>query len=171
MFRKKVVIMDNKIDLISEELVKLLMDKKMTISTAESCTGGMISSSIVNISGASYVLNEAYVTYSNEAKMRLLGVEKKTLDEFGAVSEETASQMVTGVARITGADCAISVTGIAGPDGGTEEKPVGTVYVGYYFNGYTKIEKYNFAGDRYNVRRSTTKTVLSKMLELINNSQ
>jgi len=171
MFRKKVVIMDNKIDLISEELVKLLMDKKMTISTAESCTGGMISSSIVNISGASYVLNEAYVTYSNEAKMRLLGVEKKTLDEFGAVSEETASQMVTGVARITGADCAISVTGIAGPDGGTEEKPVGTVCVGYYLNGYTKIEKYNFAGDRYNVRRSTTKTVLSKMLELINNSQ
>lgn len=163
--------MDNKIDLISEELVKLLMDKKMTISTAESCTGGMISSSIVNISGASYVLNEAYVTYSNEAKMRLLGVEKKTLDEFGAVSEETASQMVTGVARITGADCAISVTGIAGPDGGTEEKPVGTVCVGYYLNGYTKIEKYNFAGDRYNVRRSTTKTVLSKMLELINNSQ
>lgn len=153
-----------------EELVKLLIDKKYTITTAESCTGGMISSTIVNVPGASWVLNEAYVTYANEAKMKLIGVKKDTLKAHGAVSKETAFEMVTGVAKKANADIAVAVTGIAGPDGGTEDKPVGTVYAGFFVKGKIMIIRYNFSGSRYEVRKQTTESVISKTVELIKNS-
>lgn len=152
-------------NMIEDKLVEFLIDKKLTITTAESCTGGMISSALVNVSGASGVLNEAYVTYSNEAKMRNLGVKEETLKLYGAVSEETAKEMVLGVVLKTDSDCAIAVTGIAGPDGGTPDKPVGTVYAGYYICGETHAERYNFSGDRYEVRRKTTDTVLTRIYE------
>lgn len=150
-----------------EKLVKRLIDKKYTITTAESCTGGMISSAIVNVPGASYVLNEAYITYSNEAKHRLIGVSDETLAAYGAVSEQTAGEMAVGAARAANADCAIAVTGIAGPDGGTTEKPVGTVYAGFYVKGNIEVIRYNFDGDRLSVRRQTTEAVLAKMCELL----
>lgn len=150
-----------------ERLVKRLIEKNYTITTAESCTGGMISSSIVNIPGASSVLNEAYVTYSNEAKHRLIGVSEETLEAYGAVSEQTAGEMAAGAARAANADCAIAVTGIAGPDGGTPEKPVGTVYAGFYVAGDIEVVRYSFAGGRLAVRKQTTDAVLAKMYELL----
>ena len=152
---------------MEEELVKYLIDNKLTITTAESCTGGMISSTIVNVPGASWVLNEAYVTYANEAKEKLVGVKHSTLDEFGAVSKETAYEMAEGAGRTANADLAIAVTGIAGPDGGTPDKPVGTVYAGYYIKGNIVVERYNFDGGRYEVRKATTDTAINRLYELL----
>ncbi len=152
---------------IEEQLVKELIDRKLIITTAESCTGGMISATIVNVPGASWVLNEAYTTYSNEAKMRLLGVKAETLEKHGAVSEETAKEMAEGAAKKANADCAIAVTGIAGPDGGTKEKPVGTVYAGLYYKGEVDIKRYNFDGNRYDIRKSTTENTINDMLGII----
>ncbi len=152
---------------IEEELVAILIEKKYTITTAESCTGGMISSAIVNVAGASRVLNEAYVTYANEAKMRILGVKKETIDKYGVVSEETVKEMAEGVARAAKADCAIAVSGIAGPDGGTQEKPVGTVFAAFYVLGQVKVVKYNLSGDRYSVRKQTTNAVIHEMVNLL----
>ena len=148
---------------IAEKLVQYLTENKMTVTTAESCTGGMISSAIVDVPGASYVLNEAYVTYANEAKMRLLGVKEETLAEFGAVSEQTAREMAEGVRRVAKADCAIAVTGVAGPDGGTEEKPVGTVFAGFSLKNRSWVREYHFEGDREMVRRQTTLAVLEEL--------
>lgn len=157
-------------DSFCSDLVEELIKRKLTITTAESCTGGMISATIVDVPGASYVMNESYITYSNEAKERILGVKKESLETYGAVSEEVARQMVEGVARVADADCAISVTGIAGPDGGTKDKPVGTVYAGFYFNGTTIVKRYNFKGNRYDVRWNTTKSTLEDMLGIIRKS-
>ena len=154
---------------MEEQLVKYLIEHNLTITTAESCTGGMIASTIVNVAGASWVLNEAHVTYANEAKIKILGVKKETLDTFGAVSEETAYEMAEGAAKAADADCAIAVTGVAGPDGGTDEKPVGTVYAGYYVKGRIVVERYNFDGDRYEVRRQTADKTISRLYELLNN--
>ena len=135
----------------------------MTITTAESCTGGMISSAIVNVPGASDVLNEAYVTYANEAKMRLLGVKAETLESLGAVSDRTAREMAEGVLKAANADCSIAVTGIAGPDGGTPEKPVGTVFAGFAIGSRTWVREYHFTGSRQEVREKTTQTVLEEL--------
>lgn len=151
----------------SEKLIKLLREKNYTITTAESCTGGMISSTIVNVAGASYVLNEAYVTYANEAKEKLLGVKHETLENYGAVSEQTAYEMAEGAARAASADCAIAVTGIAGPDGGTDEKPVGTVYAGYYVCKKVIVERYQFDGERYEVRYQTALKTIDRLCELL----
>lgn len=153
-----------------QKLVELLQEKGFIITTVESCTGGMIAATIVNVPGASSVLNEAYITYSNEAKHRLVGVNEETLENYGAVSEETAMEMVTGVAKRTGANCAIAVTGIAGPGGGTAEKPVGTVYAGLYCNGITEVTRYNFSGDRTEIRSKTVASVLEKMIKMIKNN-
>ncbi|MBR1816426.1 MAG: CinA family protein [Lachnospiraceae bacterium] len=152
---------------MEEQLVKYLIENKMTITTAESCTGGMIASTIVNVPGASWVLNEAHVTYANEAKTKILGVKKETLETYGAVSEETAHEMAEGAVKAADADCAIAVTGVAGPDGGTDEKPVGTVYAGYYVNDRIVVERYNFDGDRYEVRRQTADKTISRLYELL----
>ncbi|MBQ7708034.1 MAG: CinA family protein [Lachnospiraceae bacterium] len=154
---------------MEEELVKYLTENKLTITTAESCTGGMISSTLVNVPGASWVLNEAYVTYANEAKEKLVGVSHETLEKFGAVSKETAYEMAEGAAKAANADCAIAVTGIAGPDGGTDEKPVGTVYAGFFVKGTVYVERYNFTGSRYDVRRQTADKAVSRLYELLVN--
>ena len=148
-----------------ERLVEILTKKGYTITTAESCTGGLISATIVNAPGASSVLNEAYVTYANESKEKLVGVDKETLATLGAVSEETARQMAIGAAKAAGADVALSSTGIAGPGGGTSEKPVGLVYVGCYVNGKVNVLKCNFDGSRSEVREKTVKTAISLALK------
>lgn len=149
------------------ELVGLLVENNMSITTAESCTGGMISSTLVNVPGASSVLDEAYVTYANKSKIKLLGVKAETLAKYGAVSEQTAFEMAYGAAMAAASDVAISVTGTAGPDGGTEDKPVGTVYAGFYVKGKVNVIRYNFDGDRYNVRKKTTEAVISQMADYI----
>ena len=145
---------------IEEALGKLLVDRKLTISTAESCTGGMIASRLINYPGISEVFLEGAVTYSNEAKERTLNVKKKTLDTYGAVSEETAKEMAIGISKRTGSDISVVTTGIAGPGGGSEEKPVGLVYIGLYYKGNVKAFKYIFNGNRHNVRTKATVTAL-----------
>ena len=118
--------------LLEKHVVDVLKEKKLTITTAESCTGGMISSRIVNVPGASAVLKQAYVTYCDEAKHTVLGVKKETLEKYYAVSSQTACEMAEGGAKAAGADVCVSVTGVAGPD--TEDgKPVGCVFIGWGF--------------------------------------
>ncbi|MCC2253264.1 nicotinamide-nucleotide amidohydrolase family protein [Ruminococcus sp. CLA-AA-H200] len=152
-----------------ERLVRLLAGRNLTVTTAESCTGGLIAATIVNAPGASDVLNEGYVTYSNEAKERLVGVKKETLEQYGAVSEQTAREMAEGAARAAGSDAALSSTGIAGPGGGTKEKPVGLVYVGCYLNGKTAVRECRFSGDRMENRLHTAETAIGMLLDALEN--
>lgn len=133
---------------LEEAVVNLLKGKNLTVTTAESCTGGLLAGRIMNVPGASAVYREGYITYANEAKEKLLGVRHETLETVGAVSKETAAQMAEGAARQAGAQAALSVTGIAGPDGGTPEKPVGLVYIGCHVAGRTRVEEFRFTGNR-----------------------
>lgn len=144
-------------------LVKLLLEKDLQITCAESCTGGMIASRLVNVPGVSEILMESYVTYSNEAKHRLLGVEQETLSKYGAVSQQVAFQMAEGAARAAGADAAIAVTGIAGPGGGTAQKPVGLVYIGTYLCGNIRVTENHFLGERYEIRRQAAEAALLQL--------
>lgn len=150
-----------------EELVNILKRADMTVSVAESCTGGMIASKIVNIPGTSGVFNESYVTYSNEAKHRLLNVKNETLEKYGAVSEQTAKEMAEGCMKASGADVGIATTGIAGPDGGTEEKPVGLVYIGCAVGDKVCVEKNIFSGDRMQVRQQAAEKSIKNTIKLI----
>ncbi len=150
------------------ELVKKLTKNGYTITTAESCTGGLLSAAIVNVSGASKVLNSAYVTYSNEAKEEFAHVAHATLEKYGAVSSETAGEMCLGCAETAGADMGLSATGIAGPDGGTADKPVGLVYIGCSLHGNTTVEKYIFQGSREEVRRQTVEAALDLAIQCLN---
>ncbi len=154
---------------IEEEVVELLLERGLTITCAESCTGGLICATLVNVSGASKVLNRSVVTYANEAKTEVLGVSEETLCKHGAVSEETAYEMAKGAADFAKADVAISVTGIAGPDGGTDEKPVGLVYIGCNMCGKITVRRYIFSGDRLRVRESSVKNALELAKECILN--
>lgn len=142
-------------DTIEDVVGRMLVEKKLTVSTAESCTGGLLAGALINHSGISSSFMEGAVTYSNDAKMKRLGVKKETLNRYGAVSSETASEMAEGIAKSAGTDIGISVTGIAGPDGGTEDKPVGLVYVGLYINGSVSTLKLNLVGNRQHVRHLT----------------
>ncbi len=153
--------------MINEDLVNKLIEKKLKISTAESCTGGMLAERITQVPGASEIFEESIVTYSNEAKMRELGVKSETLEKFGAVSSYTAYQMCTGICRHTGADIGIGVTGIAGPGGGTAEKPVGTVFIGICFSGRVQVIENHFDGSRDEVRKKTCDKAFSAALEMI----
>ena len=152
---------------LEEKVVGLLAEKHLTVTTAESCTGGLIAGTLVNVAGASDVLNEGYVTYSNEAKERLVGVRHETLERYGAVSEQTAREMAEGAAKAAGADAALSSTGIAGPGGGTAEKPVGLVYIGCYLNGRTTVEECHFAGNRMENRMHTVERALAMLQEAL----
>lgn len=145
----------------------MLVERGLTIATAESCTGGLLAGTIINYPGISEVFLEGAVTYSNEAKMKRLGVKVETLEKFGAVSEETAKEMAEGIAKAAGTNIGISTTGIAGPGGGTVEKPVGLVYVGIYLNGTVIAKKFNFAGDRERVRLQTVLYAMDLLRRLI----
>ena len=149
---------------IQETVVELLIQNKMKLATAESCTGGLIAQKITSVAGASECFDCGVVTYSNEQKQKLLGVSADTLDKFGAVSEQTALEMCKGVKALSNADFGISVTGIAGPGGGTSEKPVGTVWIGICGENLHKAQKFLFEGDRQQVRESTSEIAL-KMVE------
>lgn len=141
--------MVTKLDKASDDVVKLLKERGYTLAAAESCTGGLISAEITSVSGSSDVFGYGVCTYANEAKMKLLGVKEETLASVGAVSEETAVQMAEGVRKLAGADIAVSVTGIAGPTGGTPEKPVGTVYIGCSTRSGTTAKRYLFTGEKF----------------------
>ena len=152
---------------LNERLVALLAEKQLKISSAESCTGGLFAALITEVSGSSGVFDESIVTYSNEAKMRELGVRKATLDRVGAVSRETAYEMTRGICRRTGADIGVGITGIAGPTGGTDKKPIGTVYVGINICGDISVYHLRVIGDRAQVRRETCRFAMEKIIEKI----
>jgi nicotinamide-nucleotide amidase len=141
---------------IEKYVCEKLIEKNLTISTAESCTGGMIASKLVDYPGISKVFKEGFITYSNESKINRLGVKKETLEKYGAVSEETAEEMAKGAALASGSDIGLSVTGIAGPEGGTKEKPVGLVYIALYYNGKTYVRETNYPGGRNVIRERST---------------
>lgn len=152
---------------LEETVVELLSEKQLHVTTAESCTGGLIAGTLVNAAGASAVLNEGYVTYSNEAKERLLGVSHETLETYSAVSEQTAKEMAKGAAKAANAEAALSATGIAGPGGGTEDKPVGLVYIGCYLNGKITVKECRFHGNRMENRVHTVETALEMLKEAL----
>lgn len=151
-------------DRLEKKVVELLKKLNMNISTAESCTGGMLASKLIDVPGVSDVFYEGVVSYSNEAKINRLGVRKETLDRYGAVSEEVAKEMVMGLTT----DVALSTTGIAGPDGGSEEKPVGLVYMGIRIKDKIYVEKRVFRGDRNKVRERTVSHTLFTLIKILN---
>lgn len=152
---------------LDEVVSKILVEKNLKIAVAESCTGGMVSASLINYAGISSVFMEGLITYSNEAKMERLGVKKETLDKFGAVSEETAIEMAQGVCKKFNTNVGVSTTGVAGPGGGTDEKPVGLVYIGVCINGKTKVKKLNLSGNRFKVRQRAAKEALNELRILL----
>ena len=152
---------------LEESVVELLEKNKMTVSTAESCTGGLVAGRIINVPGASEVFKEGIVTYSNKAKRNRLLVKKPTLVKYGAVSEECAREMVKGLIGYTKADAGVAVTGIAGPDGGTEEKPVGLVYIACSVGGKITVKKHRFSGNRAKIRESAVAAALTLLRRCI----
>lgn len=154
-FGNAVYTMDEKVTL-EQALVEMLMERELTIGTVESCTGGMIAARLTEVAGVSAVLKSCLVTYSNKAKRKLVGVKKETLEKHGAVSSQVAKEMAKGMAAHHKADVAIAVTGIAGPGGGSKEKPVGLVYIACHVCGVTRVEEYHFSGNRSKIRESTT---------------
>mgnify|MGYP000866504446 CR=1 FL=1 len=149
------------------ELIEKLIAAGITVATAESCTGGLIAAAITDVAGASAVFGYGLVTYSNEAKQTILGVKKETLTIYGAVSEECAYEMAQGLKKVSGADCAVSVTGIAGPGGGSVEKPVGLVYMGLAWKDKIYVKKNLFQGSRDEIRQQTVKTVFAFIEEKV----
>jgi PncC family amidohydrolase len=151
-----------------KKIVETLKARGEVFCTAESCTGGQISKTVTDLAGVSAVFFGGVVSYANEIKEKLLGVRHKTLEKYGAVSEQTAAEMAAGAVRALGADFSVAVTGIAGPDGGSEEKPVGLVYIACADkNGNVKVTKNLFSGDRKAVRDQTTKTALQMLADFV----
>lgn len=155
---------------LEEKVVNELQKKQYTITTAESCTGGLLAGRILNVSGASAIYNEGHITYSNEAKERLIGVSHETLVQYGAVSEQTAAEMAKGAALVAKADVGLSTTGIAGPTGGTPEKPVGLVYVSCCINGEVTVKECRFHGDREANRNAAVEAALQLLWNILSNS-
>lgn len=152
---------------LEKSVVDLLVANKLTVTCAESCTGGMLSARLINVAGVSDVYKSGFVTYSNKAKRKLLGVKKSTLEKHGAVSSHTAKEMVAGAALASKADVAVALTGIAGPDGGTKEKPVGLVYIACSVKGNVTVKEFHFQGNRTKVREAATSAALRLMRNCI----
>ena len=157
--------MRNKLDALTDTVARKLLDQGLTLSSAEACTGGLFAARLTEMAGSSRFFDRSLVVYSNQAKLDHLGVKPETLDQYGAVSPETAREMAVGLAKVSGSDVCISVTGIAGPGGGTEEKPVGTVYIAVVYQGQTHVVQ----APTVNVDRSYNRnhSVLS-MLDVLN---
>tara|TARA_Y100000816_G_scaffold136174_1_gene96335 strand:+ start:1582 stop:2061 length:480 start_codon:yes stop_codon:yes gene_type:complete len=153
---------------LSIKIVNLLTKKKFTVSFAESCTGGLLASTITSISGSSKIFNMGFVTYSNNSKIKLLKVPKRTITKYGAVSYETCLSMVENLSKISKSNISISITGVAGPNGGTREKPVGLVYIGLKKGNKTIIRKNLFKNKRrISIQKATVKEALKMVLKNI----
>ncbi len=150
-------------DTLEAVVIKELQNKRLTFAIAESCTGGLLSSYIVNVPGSSSVFKEGVITYSNESKIRRLGVNEETLKSHGAVSKEVAKEMAIGIAKTAKADIGIATTGIAGPGGGTATKPVGLVYTAIYYNNCVTVEEHQFNSSREGVRRRSALRLLDML--------
>lgn len=149
------------------EFFNELKSRGLTVSVAESCTCGLLASRIGNVPGASAIFKEGYITYSNEAKTKLLKVKRSEIKRYGAVSSDVATSMAYGVKKVSKADVGIAVTGIAGPDGGTEEKPVGRVFISVAYKDINYTFKYLFEGDRQSIREQACQKALSLALYVI----
>ncbi len=152
---------------LEKAVVELLVANELTVTCAESCTGGMLSARLINVPGVSEVYKSGYVTYSNKAKRKLLGVKKSTLEKYGAVSPQTAEEMAKGLAFVSKGDVAVGITGLAGPDGGTEKKPVGLVYIACSVKGEVTVREYHFSGNRQTIREATVSAALTLMRNCI----
>ncbi len=153
---------------LSLKIVRLLTKKRLTVSFAESCTGGLLSSSITSISGSSKVFNIGLVTYSNNAKVKLLKVPKKIITKYGAVSYETCLSMVKNLSKISKSHISISITGVAGPNGGTKTKPVGLVYIGLKKGSKTIIKKNLFKRkNRVSIQKATVNKAIKMILSIL----
>ncbi len=153
---------------LEEQLVNKLIDKNWHISCAESCTGGLVASRVVNVANASRVLDASFVTYANEAKIKYLDVSPETIAKYGVVSEEVVSEMAAGVAKEANSEVGIAISGIAGPSGGTDKKPVGMVCFGFYVDGKTTTRTCQFGNPgRNEVRALSTEYALNTALELV----
>lgn len=150
-----------------EEVVSLLKEHHLTITTAESCTGGLIAGTLINVAGVSEYLKEAYITYSDAAKEKLLGVDPKVIETYTVVSRETAEAMAAGGAKAAGCNICVSSTGIAGPDGGSPDQPVGLVYIGCALNGDVSAKRLLLKGDRQMVRQRAVLEALNFVKEKI----
>lgn len=152
---------------LAETIVQLLKEQKMTITTVESCTGGMVSARLTDVAGVSEVFKQGFVTYSNKAKRKLIGVKKMTLKKYTAVSEQTAWEMARGGALLTDADVCISVTGYAGPETGEDGQPAGLVYIGCNVKGKIEVREFHFTGDRRTIRELATVHALTLLRSCI----
>ncbi len=157
-----------KLKKIEEVIIERLIIENKTITTVESCTGGLLAARLLDVAGASQCFNEGYITYSNEAKERLVGVESQTLLEKGAVSKETAFEMAVGGKKTAGADICLSTTGIAGPGGGTKEKPVGLIYIGCSMKDQNEVRELRLTGDRGENRAETVEQALQLLYKMLN---
>jgi len=153
--------------MIEARIGRILRERRMRIAVAESCTGGHISNRITNIQGASDYFDMGFVTYSNDSKELYLFVPEEVIAEKGAVSSEVAKEMAEGLREATHADIALSVTGIAGPGGGTPEKPVGTVFVGLASKDGTFVNRFLFSGDRISIKEQTSEAALKLVLDYL----
>jgi len=160
--------LENEISITSQKLHEKMLFKKLTLSLAESCTGGLIQEMITSNSGASGYFMGGIVSYSNQAKISILKVKPNTINKFGAVSEETATEMAKGAQAIFNTDISASITGIAGPSGGTEEKPVGTVHIAVSLKKRIVSRKLSLSGNRENIRKKSALILLKLVLENIN---
>lgn len=158
------------IENIVPSIGKILVEKGWTLGTAESCTGGLVAATLTDFSGSSAWFSGAVVAYSNEIKMSLLHVPETVIIKHGAVSEATVRAMADGICKTLGTNTGLSLSGIAGPTGGTPDKPVGTVWMGWHVNGKTYAEKFIFSGDRMNVKQQSLQTILNRLLEILKNS-
>ena len=157
--------MNREIQRLAEQIVQTATSRGFTIGFAESLTGGLISSSIVSIPGASACFEGSVVSYSNDVKINTLGVDREVIERYGAVSEQCAKQMASGARELLGTDVAVSVTGIAGPGGGSDIKPVGTVYIGFSGMSMNFAQHYIFEGDRESIREQTVLEALRTVLQ------
>lgn len=152
---------------LEERIVEHMREKELTLAAAESCTGGMLSSRIIDVPGVSEVYKAGFVTYANEAKQNLIGVKEETLKEFGAVSEQTAKEMVLGAMKAAKTDMAVATTGVAGPGGGTKEKPVGLVYIACGSEDDIIVERCLFNGTRSEIRQASVEHALGMLYKEI----
>ena len=148
-------------------LVNILKDKELKIAAAESCTGGLLGGALTSMAGSSQFFELGMVTYSNEAKIKLLGVKEDTIYQYGAVSENTAKEMAVNIKNVAGTNIGVSITGVAGPGGGSEEKPVGLVYIGVSMENTTYIYKHLFEGNRASVRSQSVSAAIEHILLLL----
>ena len=155
------------IEKLEVEIVRLLTERKQTLALAESCTGGYIAHCVTNVPGASAVFFAGFVTYSNRAKEKFLGVSPETLERHGAVSEAVAREMAEGARRVSGTDYAVAVTGIAGPGGGTADKPVGTVFIAAASKSETVVLRRFNPGERLAFKETTARQALEQLRDLL----